>query len=469
MNIIKTKLTSILTLFVAVALSVCLASCIEDGYTSSPNDRPTFSTDTLDLGTVITTDVSTTHRFTVRNPNSKGLIISDIRVDGPHADCFRLNVDGFSGKTFNNVEIRANDSIYVLVSCTLPLNDSAAPVDMSADICFTTNGVVDKVTLRATGQDVNRLYAKKVETDEVFDDGRPYQIFDSLVVAPGATLTLPAGTRLMFHDKAYMRVYGNLVSEGTPLANVEMRGDRTGDVITGITFDLMAGQWYGLEFMPGSTGRLSHTTVRNMVEGVIAQDAVLELINSRLRNSQYRALTAVGTDVTAVGCEFAEAAYGTVFVMGGESVFDQCTFPNYYLFSAIMEPALTFAHLNAESAVDGYEGEYTRATVTNSILYGLGSDITPGNLDGTQVYLYNCLLKSNGSDDEHFVNCLWDSDPLYYTIREDYIFDYRLKPESPAIGAGNAIYNTHPAATTDAYGNSRGQTPDLGAYVFVAQ
>lgn len=450
-----------------IAILSSLTSCIEDGYTSSPSDRPTFSTDTLDLGTVITTDLSTTRRFTVRNNHSKGLLISDIHVDGPNAEYFHINVDGFAGTSFHDVEIRANDSIYVLVACTLPENNLSAPVDIKADICFTTNGGTDKVVLKATGQDVTRLTGSIITENVFFDDEKPYQIFDSLVVAEGATLTLPAGTNLMFHDKAYMRVYGTLIAQGEVNKPVTMRGDRTGDVISGITFDLMAGQWIGIDIMPGSTGnRLSHTEVRNTVQGVIVEDADIELINSRLRNSQFRALSAQGSKITAVGCEFAEAPYGTVFVAGGEADFDHCTFPNYYLFSAIYEPAVILTHLNAETAIPDYEGPYTRATITNSILYGLGSDITPGVLDDTDVYVHNCLLKSPGSDDDHFTNCLWDADPLYYTVREDYIFDYRLKEGSPAIGAGDKTLSRHPASSYDAYGKARGETPDLGAYVF---
>lgn len=463
----KHNIFGLIVLILSVFLSGTFTSCIEDGFTSSPSDRPTFSTDTLDLGTVITTDVSTTQRFTVRNPHSKGLLISDIRVDGPNADCFRLNVDGFSGTTFSNVEIRANDSIYILVSCLLPENNNNLPVDISADIRFTTNGNTEKVVVKATGQDVTRLRGNVIDSDTRFMSERPYQIFDSLVIAENARLTLPAGTCLMFHDGAYLRVYGSLVAEGTVEKPVELRGDRTGDVISGITFDLMAGQWQGVDFMPGSKGNsLSHTVVRNTVQGVIAEDTDLELINTRLRNSQFRALTAVGTNVTAVGCEFAEAPYGTLLLMGGDSQFDHCTFPNYYLFSAIYEPAVTLVHINPDNAMADYDGDFTRARFTNSIIYGLGSDIAPGDLTGSEIYLQNCLLKSNGSDDDNFIECIWDADPLYYTVREDYIFDYRLKDESPAIKAGNASLSKHPAATTDAYGLPRGAVPDLGAYVF---
>jgi hypothetical protein len=81
------------------------------------------------------------------------------------------------------------------------------------------------------------------------------------------------------------------------------------------------------------------------------------------------------------------------------------------------------------------------------------------------VYLRNCLLKSNGDDDSNFIACLWGEDPLYYTVRNDYIFDYRLKEGSPAIGAANAQL-TLSAAARDAYGLPRGTNPDLGAYVY---
>lgn len=453
----------------AFAALTGLSSCIEDGFTSSPDDRPDFSTDTLDLGTVITTDVSMTRRFTVRNRHDKGLMISDIHVEGDNADFFRLNVDGFSGTSFNNVEIRANDSIYILVSCTLPENNLDTPVDIFAKLAFTTNGSTDHVVLKATGRDVTRLNGQTLTGNTVLSATRPYQIFDSLVVAPDATLTLPAGTVLMFHDKAYLRIYGTLDSQGTADKPVELRGDRTGDVISGITFDLMAGQWQGVQFDPGSKGnRLYHTIIRNTVGGVVVDRSELEIVNSRLRNSQYRALTSLFSNITAVGSEFAESAYATVYLAGGESTFDHCTFPNYYLFSAIYEPALVLDHLNGQTAVEDAEDmPYTRARITNSIIYGLGSDITPGDLNDTEVTLTNCLLKSKGTNDEHFIDCLWDADPLYYTVREDYIFDYRVKPESPAIGAGNSALSTHHAATTDAYGLPRGAKPDLGAYVFV--
>lgn len=460
-----------------VAFGLSVTSCIEDGFTSSSSDQPVFSTDSLKMGVVFTDQVTSTHRFTVRNPYGKGLNISDISLSGENAGLFRLNVDGISGRNFNNVEIRANDSIYVFVEATLPENAVDMPVEVSARINFVTNGVTRYVTVTADGQDVERLHAVTIDKDMTFSATRPYQIYDSLVVAPECTLRLPAGARLYFHDGASLIVRGTLLSEGTVEKPVTLCGDRTGNVITDITFDLMSRQWAGVQFTVSSKmNKLTHTNIRNTVYGVIAagdgadtDEPKLTLVNCKLRNSGDMVLEAYDANIAAYGCELAEAANGIAYLQGGKHIFNHCTFANYYLFSAIGGASVQLAHINADTDADTGT-PYTAAEFSNCIIYGNGSDIMPGELVGTQIFLRNCLLKSAGSDDDNFISCLWDKDPLYYTVREDYLFDYRLKPESPAIGAGDAQF-TSPEAATDAYGYPRlsSPSPDLGAYVFTAQ
>lgn len=467
----------IIQYFLLFFVAVLMTSCIDDSISTSPSHQPTFSVDTLQLGTVFTDELTVTHKFAVHNRNGKGINISDIRVTGVNADLFRINVDGMSGTTFQNVEIRANDSIYVFVEARLPQNNSDVPMAVEANIDFLTNGVMRSVVVHADGQDVHRMRAVTIDNDARFTSGKPYQIFDSLVVAPGATLTLDPGADLRFHDGAIFIVRGTLISNGTVDNPVNICGDRTGNVITNITFDLMSRQWYGLQFTVSSvSNRMSHTHLRNTWYGVVVSgDGLVEpdstpklwMQNCKLRNSGDLVLEVYDADVYAVGCEFAEAANGVVYLQGGDHVFNHCTFANYYLFSAISGPAVALAHLSAEDAVDS-STPYTSALFSNCIIYGLGADIAPGDLTGTQVLLRNCLLKSNGTDDDNFVDCLWGADPLYYTVRNDYIFDYRLRPESPAIGAGIATL-TLPDAARDYYGNLRGATPDIGAYVYVSE
>lgn len=451
-----------------------VTSCIEDGVTTSPSAQPEFSVDTLDMGMVFTQQGTPTYSFTVRNRHDKILNISEIALRDGGKGVFRLNVDGMSGKSFSNVEIRPNDSIYVFVEATVP--EVGAPLASEILDCldFVTNGVTRSVYLRAEGQDVRRMRGVVIDTDTRLDADYPYQIFDSLVVSEGATLTLDPGVALHFHDKSILKVKGRLVSDGTPERPVNMTGDRTDNVVGSIPFDLMASQWYGVVFEPTAGGsRLTSTVIRNTVAGVTVDSVAapdsrtpgVKFVNCRLRNSAGRALNAFHSDVEAVGCEIADASQGVAYLHGGNVRFNFCTFANYYLFTALGGPAIALDHIAYDND-DGSGLPYMQADFTNCIIYGNGADLSHGDLTGTDVYFRNCLFKSSGSDDDNFISCLWDTDPLYFTVREDYIFDYRLREGSPAAEAADPTL-TLDGWATDFYGIPRRLS--LGAYQATAQ
>lgn len=453
-----------------MVIAMAMTACIEDGVTTNPSHQPSFSVDTLKMGLVFTEAGTPTHSFTVYNRHDKVLNISSISLREGDMGIFRLNVDGFMGKTFSNVEIRPNDSIFVFVEATLPPNGAIVPITIEDHLDFMTNGVMTSVVLSADGQDVARKRGVTITTDERWEAGKPYQIFDSLVVAQGATLTIDAGATLYFHDRAFLRVDGTLKCNGSSALPINMTGDRTDNVVSDIPFDLMSGQWSGVTFTStSSNNEIAYTSIRNTVRGVVVDSIphtdspAVTFVNCILRNSASSALTIEHACVKAVGCEIADAACGILKLKGGNSVFNQCTFANFYLFSAPGDAIISLSHLNADS--DDASGlPYTTADFTNCIIYGNGADMSHGDLTGTGVMIRNCSLKSAGVDDANFISCLWECDPLFYTVRNEYIFDYRLKDESPAIGAGNLDLML-PEASIDIYGLPRGDSPDLGAYV----
>lgn len=462
------KLRTLLLIIIGV-IAGALSSCIEDGFTTSPSDAPVFSTDTLDMGVIFTDEPSPTSRFTVYNRASKSINISDIRLSGDNASAFRINVDGISGDVFSNVEIRGKDSIFVFVEATLPQTQALTPQKVEASIDFTTNGITSGVIVAASGQNVRRIKGEVLTANTVFDSELPYQIFDSLTVAEGAELRLRPGTTLCFHDKAMLIVRGTLVSEGTVDKPVTMAGDRTGNVVADISFDIMSRQWQGVFFTSTSRGnRLVNTNIRNTVQGVTLTETELDMLDCRLRNSGDLVLESYHSAVAADGCEFSEGGGGLVYFQGGTVRMSQCTFANNYLFTAIGGPALGLSHLGSdEKGLDDGSGfPWLKAQFANCIFAGLGSEFSHGDLAGYDVYLRNCLIKSKGEDDDNFINCIWEADPLYYTVREDYIFDYRVKPESPAIGAGDPSLVSE-RAKTDAYGVARAVPPTIGAYEYV--
>lgn len=452
-----------------------LASCIEDGISTSAADQPTFSTDTVRLGSLFTLDASPTSRFIVYNRHSKGINISSIAFTDDPDRHFRINVDGVAGRQFDNVEIRANDSIFVFVECTLPENGKKLPVRMLAHIEFRTNGVSTLLPVSATGRDVTRLRGDiRFSGAATLQADKPYQIFDSLVVEEGATLTVAPGAELYFCDDARIAVHGTLRVEGDPENPVTMTGYRTGFVAADIPYEIMSGQWRGIEFYPTSSdNHISHASIRNSALGLHldrlsvsdTEKPALTLVNSQVRNTQGYVIEAIHSNITAAGCELTDASSGIVRLVGGNHSFNHCTFANYYLFTALGGPAVQFEHLDADSAdPDGDGLPFLSAGFANCILYGNGTELSHGELDGKPVFLRRCLLKSSGTDDDNFINCLWDTDPTYFTDRQAYIFDYRLRPGSPAATAADPAL-TSPLTPADRYGTPRPAVdPALGAY-----
>lgn len=434
--------------------TVMLTGCIEDGVETSTASQPMFSNDSVNIGKVFTAQPTATSRLMVYNRHSKILNISRISLRSG-ASTFRLNVDGSAGREFRNIEIRPNDSIYILVDALLPENNSPELTSVTDHIDFETNGATTSVVVTAKGQDATRKYAELVNTDSRWNATYPYQIFDSLVIAEGVTLTLPAGSTLHFHDKAYLHVKGRLITEGTPSQPVTLTGDRMGNVVGDIPFDLIASQWDGVRFATGSFGNcLSHTIVKNTVNGIaIDAGAEAEFLNCKLRNAAGYALSGTEASIKLIGCEVADAGAGAMAADGGNIIANHCTFANYYLFAM---PA-------GATAIIGKNAEVSHAQFDNCIFYGLGKDVEIAENPAGDILFRRCLFKSTGSDDSNFINCLWGSDPMFATVREDYIFDYRLQPGSPAIGTATPEL-TLPEAAVDMYGIPRGDTPAIGAY-----
>ena len=468
--------TLLLTLLILVAACVA-TSCIEDDFTTSPSDTLTFSTDTLSFDTVFTDLGTPTARLKVFNRAGKSVNISRISFKNPDTR-FAMNVDGVSASSFTDVEIRANDSIFIFVECKLPLEDVNTPVLTEDAIEFLTNGVQQQVVLQAWGQNVTRLRGQTLTADTRFTAERPIVVFDSLVVAEGATLRIDPGVQLLFHDKAFMRVKGRIEAVGEPGRMIAMRGDRLDNVLPDVGYDIMAGQWKGITIDAGSFGnRLEYVDMRSTVSGLQIDscsnlsERKLLLLNSWLHNSQGRVLESRHAWVDALGCVFSEAADHVVCLEGGRHTMTQCTFANNYLFAAPYQSIIGLYGLLPDEGGEGAASglPLMEASFNNCIVYGMASDLNVGDLTGSQVFFRYTLMRSGGQDDDNFLHCLWDADPLFYTVRTDYLFNYRVKPDSPAIGAGDPALVT-PQCEYDMDGVWRlgpgGVT--LGAYQYVA-
>lgn len=457
-------------LTITIFFGLIFASCISDGITTSPSAFLTFSRDTVNFDTVFTDLGTPTARLLVFNKNKKGVEISSIRLKNENS-CFAINVDGQSGKVFHDVEIRGNDSIYVFIECFIPENESREPSLVEDELEFITNGNVQNVRLEAYGRNVTRLKAYRVTDDLTLTADRPIIVFDSLVVEQNAVLRIQPDTRLLFHDGASLVVHGRLEAVGEPGKFIQMRGDRLDNVLPDVGYDILAGQWRGVRISPSSfDNRLEFVDMRSTVDGLLVDSCAdlskekLLLRNSWLHNSQRTVLSAKYARINAYGVCFSEAGGAVVELSGGEHNFVQCTFANNYLFSAISSPVITLHHLLPNHI---YENDLPlmKANFENSIVYGLAADLNEGDLTGTDVFFRNVSLKSAGEDDDNFINCLWDTDPMFLTDRPKYYFNYHLLPDSPCIGMGNpAFINAETLIDMDGVNRLSEGNPTLGAY-----
>lgn len=457
---------------IALAMAATLSSCIEDGFTTSSSDVLAFKKDTVAFDTVITLQGTATKQMVVYNRSSKQINISSIKVAGlASKGHFHLNVDGIRGDSFQNVEIRGNDSIYIFIEAYLDEMERNEPTLIEDRLEFVTNGVTQNVTLTAWGQDVVRIMGDTISRNTRFTADKPYLIYDTMYVSPNITLTLDAGTTLLFHDKAAMRCAGRMLANGTVDAPVTFRGDRLDRIVGSTSFDVMSGQWGGIIFTPPTMGNvLKHVIMKGSSIGMHCSangdttNCALKLINCVLTNSASTCLATAICYVQLLGTEISDAAEEVAYFAGGKVLASQCTFANNYLFAV---PSLPIVNVFDVEYENGTKGKI-KADFNNCILYGLSSEINEGDLNDFNVYLRYCLLKSSGTDDAHFINCIWEGDPLFLTDRDEQLFDYRLDNESGAIGKGNASLCPE-EARYDRYGNDRFArgAVDLGAYVWV--
>ncbi len=451
-----------------------MVSCIDDAMTTSSSDVLSFSRDTVDFDTVFTDLGTPTARLIVFNRASKGLEISSIKFKDPDTR-FRFNVDGVSGVEFHDVEIRGRDSIYVFIECFIPETQGASPGLVADDLEFVTNGVTQTVRVEAYGQNVTRLRNVRLTADTRLTADRPYVVFDSLTVCKGVTLTVDPGAQLLFHDGASLVVEGRLEAVGRPGKMIDMRGDRLDNVLPDVKYDILPGQWKGVRIAAGSHGnRIEYVDMRSTLAGLTVdscadlQQTRLTLLNSWLHNSSGNVLTSRYSKVNAYGCCFSEAGGSVVSLAGGDHEFLQCTIANNHLYS-ISGPLLELLHVLPED-IDENSAPLMRARFSNSIIYGLRADLNTGDLTGSDVVFRYVSLGSKEEDDDNFINCLWETDPLFRTVRQDYLFDYRLQEDSPVRSAGDPALVT-PEVMYDMDGVDRlgHGAPSLGAFQYAPQ
>ena len=223
-------------------------SCKKEEFETGKVDLQ-FSADTIIFDTVFTNVGSSTQDFQVYNNGNKDVKISSIRLANGNNSNFRLNVDGHSGKSFNDIEIGANDSLFIFVEVTVDPNNLNTPLIVTDSILFSANDFQQDIDLVAWGQDAyfhrsppNSQIAPFffLNCNEIWANDKPHVIYGYALVDSSCSLTMNAGTNIFLHPGSGIIVLtsGTLLVNGTKQNNVTFQGDRLGT-----DFQEIPGQW----------------------------------------------------------------------------------------------------------------------------------------------------------------------------------------------------------------------------------
>ena len=452
--------------FILLIGVVFIFSCKKTGITSDPNASVYTSADTLHFDTVFTTTGSITQYVKIFNNNDQSLILNNVQLMGGNASFFSLNVDGTPGTTFSNIEIAANDSLYMFVKVGIDATNQNLPFIVQDSIKYTYNGNTRYVQLDAYGKNAVFLRNKTITQDTTFTNNLPIVILGSLQVNQNVTLTINKGCSIYAHADGAIIVNGTLRSMGDSNSRVSFQGDRLDN-----PYNAYSGSWPGIYFKENSDSSvLNYTNILNAYQGVIVKNGSphvkLTMNQCKIDNISADGILATNSSVNATNCIISNCGSNVTIGSGGNYNFNQCTIVGYEnSYVSHKSPVLNISNN------DGTISYNLAGNFNNCILYGEGgltSDEIAINKTGANAFnlsFNNVFYKTmyNNLSAATFNNCIQyqSTTPAFVlTDNNNHLYDFHLQNNSVCKGIGNSniptMYNFDGLIRPTPY--------DLGAY-----
>lgn len=462
------KFASSIYLFIAL---IAAAACKKDSYITDRGAIISTSTDSLYFDTVFTSVGSITRFVKIFNENDQKLVLSSVRLGNLNSSYFKMNVDGIASPEVSNIEIEANDSIYVFVTVKIdPLNvDLPVIIRDSIEVIF--NGNSHKIQLSAWGQDANFLRSATISANETWSNSKPYVILDGININENTTLLIEQGARIYLHANAPFIVNGTLHVKGEKFdsTKVVFQGDRLDD-----PYRNFPGSWPGIFFTASSrNNQLNYAEIRNAYQGIVIEAASgnsnvkLEMNQCLIDNSFDAGIIAINSSIEASNCLFSNNGKGIILAAGGDYRFNHCTiaaFSNEFMIHK--EPSVLIN--NFMSAGTSIQTFPLNANFTNTIIWGDNGTVDNEFVifrEGTTAFnvsLDHSLYKNKEEiSNIQSTNSIINQDPQFDSINtQARFFDFRLDPNSPAVEKGKSS-----TITIDLDGKPRPvNLPDIGSY-----
>jgi hypothetical protein len=450
-----------------ISLVLLLFSCKKDSFITSADARVTITSDTLKYDTVFVTAGSTYRTFKIINENDQKLRVSSLKLFGGAASVYKINVNGVSGTQFNNLEINANDSIYVFAQVNINPNAANLPFILRDSIEINYNGKRRLVQLEAWGQNAHFYRDKVIAANETWNNDLPYVVLGSLLINNNQTLTINKGCHIYVHADAPIVVDGTLQVNGLKdtIDRVYFQGDRLDE-----PYKNYPASWPGIFFRSTAKDNVfNYAVIKNAYQAIVLQNPPSNanpklILNECIIDNGYDAgIIALNSSIRARNCLITNCGKNLYLVQGGNYQFTHCTVATYASsFIDHKDPVLTLSNFvnNTSNTLD--------ATFRNCIFWGEN-----GIVDDEVVVTKN----GSGAFNVNFDYNLWkvkitpaniisnqtinNQKPQFDSINtsKNY-YSFRLQTGSPAINKG-----VNAGISTDLDGKARPVgLPDLGCF-----
>ena len=452
---------------IAISLFLLLNSCRKDSFITSPDARVTISADTLKYDTVFVTTGSTYRSFTIFNDNDQKLRISSLKLLGGSSSVYKMNVDGIPGDQFSNIEINANDSLYVFAQVNVNPNVVNLPFILRDSIEINYNGKRRLVQLEAWGQNAHFYRDRVITTNETWNNDLPYVILGSLLINPNQALTINKGCRIYVHADAPIIVDGSLIVNGLKdtIDRVYFQGDRLDE-----PYKNFPASWPGIFFRGTSKDNvLTYASIKNAFQGIGIIDPSPNanpklILNECVIDNAYDAgIISINSSIRARNTQVSNCGKNLFLVKGGDYQFTHCTvvtFGNRYIDHK--DPVLTLTNFDNTSTAS------LTALFRNCIFWGEGGLVDNEvvvNKNGTGTFnvnfdynLWKVQTPPANITSNQIIN---NQTPIFdSTDGSKNYYSFRLRTGSPAINKG-----TNAGVLTDLDGKPRPfGLPDLGCF-----
>ncbi len=457
--------------FPIVLLVVCISllSCKKESFITNKEAIINLSVDTVRFDTVFASVGSVTQLFKIFNENNQKLKLSLVKLMGGNNSAYRINVDGISASEVSDVELAANDSIYVFVTVTIDPTADNIPFIVQDSILISYNGNDRFVQLEAYGQNAKFIRSQLITGNTTWTKELPYVILGGVQIDTNALLSIEAGTRIYLHADAPFIIDGTLQALGTKSDSITFLGDRLD-----IDYRDLPASWPGIYFRTNSKNNLlRYAIIKNAFQGIVADQPSpnaspkVQLEECIIDNIYDAGVAGLNSSIKAINCLITNCGINLLLAKGGDYEFTHCTVASYSNIFILHKNPVLFVN-NWDSVNNQIFTYDLNAIFRNNIFWGENGTVDDeviisrkGNNPFTVLLDHNLYKAKTDPSDASLNNNLKNENPQFDSIEVSKMYyDFHIgQKASPAVNMGVLA-----GVAFDLDGKPRDGQPDLGSY-----